>query len=72
MLFLAKVLTQLFTATAAHHAGTFVAAIQGLQQQFQQFASGQPNTPIIGLEQRVTALQQELSRAVRSTLCHDL
>jgi hypothetical protein len=46
------------------HAQSYVAAVQALQQQLAAFAAPTPGTQRAALEAQVSALEQELSRAV--------
>lgn len=52
----------------AGHAQAYVAAVQGLQQQLAAFAAPVPGNTTAVLAQEVSALQQELARAVSSLL----
>lgn len=50
------------------HAKSYVAAVQALQQQLAAFAAPTPGTHKAALEAQVSALEQELSRAVCALL----
>jgi hypothetical protein len=55
-------------AAVTGHAQSYVAAVQALQQQLAAFAAPTPVTHRAALEAQVSALEQELSRAVRALL----